>query len=113
MQRLRKLQIAALVALTVIFGLAYARQDLLIRIEQRKVELLLPLVAEQPLVKIEGFLSTRGRVMSQDECSMLGFPPTPSGVQSTVYWIKGGLMVRLLHNGERVLAFDVRKLEFK
>lgn len=112
MQKIRQ-SVAISGILSVVLAVLLIQRSLVLKLERKKIEVLRALVQDQPLHRADDILRSRGRVMNDSEASAADFPAVPAGTQVVAYWIEGGIMVRLVHDGEHISNVDISKLEFK
>jgi len=113
MQRIRLLQVGAVLLLSVALLLGLVRQSIILRLEQNKVSILLEAVRQSPVSAVDQTLRKLGRHLSDVEAEALSFPPTSGTSKCDYYWLHGGLMARICHENGSVLAIDLRKHEFR
>ncbi len=113
MQKIRWWRVGVIGLACLVFTLAYTRQVVLLRLESNTVSILLQSLKGQPFSNVDESLRGQGRLMPHEEAINAAFDEAVTNGASTFYRLRGGVMARVVHDGEKILQFDIRKIEFK
>lgn len=109
---MRKLALILMVTISICFIAIVIRNQVAMRMEKHKVDLLQQMVEGASFERIDTFLRRTGRNLALEESRELDF--SGSVIESGVsFYISGALMVKVLHQNGKVTGLDLRKVEFK